>query len=98
LPAAWSVAPDSKGIPLMIERKLPAPHRSPPQDLRPAPFEDAPFSEVWAGAQRLRTDFARASVQALVQGLVRQIRRALARADAGLASHAERKAGRSNVS
>jgi hypothetical protein len=87
----------------MIERRPSAPLCSPSDDsLRaaehPAPFEDAPFSEVWAGAQRLRTDFARASVQALVQGLVRQIRRALAQADVGLTRQADRKAETPNVS
>jgi hypothetical protein len=99
LPAAWSVAPDSTGILLMIERKLSAQHRSPPQDSRRAseqspPFEDTPFSDVWADAQRSRTDFVRASVQALV----RQIRRALAQADAGIASQSDRKAETPNVS
>jgi hypothetical protein len=87
----------------MIERRPSAELHSPPDDSRraagrAAPLDDAPFSDVWAGAQRLRTDFARASVQALVQGLVRQIRRALAQADVGLTRQADRKAETPNVS
>jgi hypothetical protein len=55
---------------------------------RPAPFEDAAFSEVWADAQHARTEFVRAAIKSLA----RRIRLGLAQADVGIAGHAQRKA------
>jgi hypothetical protein len=61
----------------------------PRADERPAPFEDAAFSDIWADAQHTRTEFVRAAVRSLA----RRVRLGLAQAGAGIAGDAQRKAG-----
>ena len=96
--AAWSGALANSGILFMSERKLSAQPRLPPWGSSRAfggrlLFEDTPFSEVWADAQRSRTNFVRTSLQRLVW----RIRRGLTQADSAIASHADREAGTQNA-
>jgi hypothetical protein len=56
-------------------------------------FEYPSFSDVWKDAQRSRTAFARAYVEALVRQIRRaRIRQALAQTDPRIAPRADRKA------
>ena len=61
---------------------------------RPAPFADATFSDVWANAQHLRTEF----VRAFIHELLRYLRPTTTQSSIGIISRTDRKAGGPNVS
>jgi len=60
---------------------------------RPTLFEDVVFSDVWVDAHHARTEFACASVRAMLL----YFRIIPAQADVEIANHADRKAAKPNV-
>jgi hypothetical protein len=93
----------ARGISLETESRVSGKHASRAQDIGCADenrafFEYPSFSDVWKDAQRSRTAFARAYVEALVREVRRaRIRQALANTDPRIAPRADRKAGAPDV-
>jgi hypothetical protein len=90
------------GISLETESRVSGKHTLRAQDTGCADedrvFEYPSFSDVWKDAQRSRTAFARAYVEALVRQIRRaRIRQALAQTDPRIAPRADRKAGAPDV-
>jgi uncharacterized glyoxalase superfamily metalloenzyme YdcJ len=87
----------ARGISLETESRVSGKHTLRAQDAGCADedrvFEYPSFSDVWKDAQRSRTAFARAYLEALVRQRRARIRQALAQSDLGIAPRAGRNAG-----